>query len=69
MDQITVARLVQDRTQDLQRTADQVRQERSLRSTARAAAATSASARPAEARPQAAARLGGCAPAEPAVGR
>ena len=38
MDPITVTRLVQDRTQDLQRIADQVRQERALRSTAAAAA-------------------------------
>ena len=33
MDPITVTHLVQDRTHDLQRIAEQVRQERSLRST------------------------------------
>jgi hypothetical protein len=73
MDPITVTHLVQDRTQDLQRIADQVRQERSLRATRTAAAAETtppASARPAEPRRVPApnpARAAGCAPAEPAV--
>ena len=44
MDPITVTHLVQDRTQDLQRIADQVRQERSLRSTAHAEATASTAA-------------------------
>lgn len=72
MDPITVTHLVQDRTQDLQRIADQVRQERKLRSTSTAAAQATPpeSARPAEQRRVPARdprRAGGCAPAEPAV--
>lgn len=72
MDPITVTHLVQDRTQDLQRIADQVRQERKLRSTSTAAAEATppASARPTEPRRVPApnpARAAGCAPAEPAV--
>jgi hypothetical protein len=73
MDPITTTHLVQDRTEDLRRIADQVRQERSMRSTPPAAAvaeATASPARPIEApRSAAAARTnaGGSAPAEPAV--
>jgi hypothetical protein len=73
MDPITTTHLVQDRTEDLQRIADQVRQERSMRSTPPAAAvaeATASPARPIEAPRSAAAtrtNAGGCAPAEPAV--
>jgi hypothetical protein len=74
MDPITTTHLVQDRTEDLQRIADQVRQERSMRSTPPAAAiaeATASPARPIEAPRSAAAaartNAGGSAPAEPAV--
>ena len=71
MDPITVTHLVQDRTNDLQRIADQVRQERSLRATP-PAGADAALARPAEvrrapARASVPAKAGGCSPAEPAV--
>jgi hypothetical protein len=69
MDPITVTHLVQDRTQDLQRIADQVRQERSLRSTP-PAEVTASPARTAEARgatPPAPTKTGGCVPAEPAL--
>jgi len=78
MDPITVSHLVQDRTMELQRTADQVRQERALRSTPSAGAvvgvrptrpAAEAAAHPtgpARVRPSPA-KAGGCAPAEPAV--
>ena len=65
MDPITVTKLVSDRTQDLQRTADQVRQERALRTT-RTADAVNPSTRPAEVRGSPA-KAGRCAPAEPAV--
>ena len=54
MDRISVSHLVQDRTDELRRTADQVRQERSLRAKLAAAAAAVPSAqpvRPAEAVP------------------
>jgi hypothetical protein len=73
MDPITVTNLVQDRTQDLQRLADQVRQERSLRSTAVAATAEAtppAPARPAEPRrapAPAPERVASCDVAEPAA--
>jgi hypothetical protein len=71
MDPITVTHVVQDRTQDLQRIGDQVRQERSLHSTL-PAETDPAIARPAEARrgPAPASvptEARGCAPAEPAV--
>jgi hypothetical protein len=69
MDPITVTHLVQDRTQDLQRIADQVRQERALRSTPPAAAPSSPT-RPAEARRSPAptsTKAGACVPAEPAL--
>ena len=55
MDRISVSHLVQDRTDELRRTADQVRQERSLRAKLAAAAAAVPSAqpvRPAEAVPR-----------------
>ena len=72
MDPITVSHLVQDRTQDLQRIADQVRQERSLRSDDRPAASTAGHPSPDPPKPVAAPaasgrRSGGCAPAEPAA--
>ena len=74
MDPITVTRLVQDRTNDLQRIADQVRQERSLRSrsTAVAEATSPAPARLTDVRraPAAApdpANAAGCDLAEPAA--
>jgi hypothetical protein len=72
MDPITATHLVQDRTQDLQRIADQVRQERSLRSKSTAAAAASPPAlvRAAERRraPAAApATTAGCDLTEPAA--
>ena len=72
MDPITVTHLVQDRTQDLQQIAEQVRQERSLRSTAATEATPPADARATEARrsptPRSApTKSGGCAPAEPAL--
>ncbi|HUP55120.1 MAG TPA: hypothetical protein VM408_06415 [Methylomirabilota bacterium] len=78
MDPITVTHLVQDRTNDLQRTADQVRQERALRSTAAAAAepaaepTSSAPAGPIEPRlasvpASARADVAGCDLAEPAA--
>jgi hypothetical protein len=69
MDPITATHLVQDRTKDLQRIADQVRQERSLRSTT-PAEATASPVQPTEARRAPAprgAKAAGCAPAEPAV--
>ena len=77
MDPITVTHLVKDRTVELQRTADQVRQERALRSTSSADAIAIAALRPAahacshpigpaKAQP-ASAKVGGCAPAEPAI--
>jgi hypothetical protein len=78
MDPITFTHLVQDRTTDLQRTADQVRQERVLRLTpsaravavagpVRPAVETAAHATgPATARPSPS-KAGGCAPAEPAL--
>ena len=76
MDPITVTQLVHDRTLDLQRTADQLRQERALRSTAAAqavagptrsaAGAAAHPAGPAKARPSPT-KAGGCAPAEPAL--
>ena len=55
MDRISVSHLVRDRTDELHRTADQVRQERSLRANLAAAAAAVPSAqpvRPAEAVPR-----------------
>jgi uncharacterized protein YkwD len=71
MDPITVTHVVQDRTQNLQRIADQVRQERSLRSTppveADAALARLAEARRAPAPAPGPTEGRGCAPAEPAV--
>ena len=76
MDPITVTHLVQDRTNDLQRIADQVRKERSLRSTAAAAQAAeptvSAPVRLTEPRLAPAPALGpanaaGCDLAEPAA--
>jgi hypothetical protein len=75
MDPITATRLVEDRTQDLRRLADQVRQERSLRSPSTVAAAEATPPAPAqitEARraPAAApapANAGGCDLAEPAA--
>jgi hypothetical protein len=71
MDPITVTHVVQDRTQDLQQIADQVRQERSLRSTppveADAALARPAEARRAPAPASAPTEARGCVPAEPAV--
>jgi hypothetical protein len=67
MDPITVTHLVQDRTQDLQRIADQVRQERSLRSTPQTEA-TASHVRPTESRRSPApGTSGACAPVEPAV--
>ena len=67
MDPITVTNLVQDRTQDLQRIADQVRQERALRSTPQTES-TASHVRPTESRRSPApGKAGGCAPAEPAV--
>ena len=78
MDPITVTHLVQDRTIELQRTADQVRQERALRSTSSAdpvavardlqpaAQAASHPIGPAKSQPSSA-KAGGCAPAEPAT--
>lgn len=73
MDPITATHLVQDRTQDLQRIADQVRQERLLRSTsARAAAEAAAPAPVRAAEPRLApapapANAAGCDLAEPAA--
>jgi hypothetical protein len=69
MDPISVTHLVQDRTQELQRVADQVRQERALSST-QPAEAVASSTPPAEARRSPVSsptKAGGCAPAEPAV--
>ena len=66
MDPITVTHLVQDRTQDLQRIADQVRQERALRSSPPSEPAASAT-RPAASRRSTSPEAGGCAPAEPAL--
>jgi hypothetical protein len=80
MDHITVTQLVQDRTTDLRRTADQVRQERVLRSTPSAevvpvavvpptrppASAAAHATGPALA-PSSPAKAGGCAPPEPAL--
>ncbi len=65
MDPITVTKLVSDRTDDLQRIADQVRQERALRSTT-TSRAVAPPARPAESR-RSPASARDCAPAEPAV--
>ena len=78
MDRISVSHLVQDRTDELRRTADQVRQERSLRAKLAAAAAAVPSAQPvrpgeavpgvqaAEARPSPA-TAAGCTSAEHAA--
>jgi hypothetical protein len=71
MDPIAVTHAVQDRTQDLQRIAAEVRQERSLRPKPPAHADT-ALARPTEARRAPApasvpTKARGCAPAEPAL--
>ena len=69
MDPITATHLVQDRTQDLRRIADQVRRERALRPTP-PAEATSSPTRSAEDRRSAAptsTKAGGCVPAEPAL--
>ncbi len=64
MDPITASHLVKDRTQDLQRIAEQVRQERALRPTSAAAleaspssSAVATSTAPAEAAPQTMNRL------------
>ena len=73
MDPIAVTQLVRDRTVDLQRTADGLRQERALRP-ARAPALTEASkaesgsppaAQPIDVR-RSPGMAGGCSPAEPA---
>ena len=64
MDPLNVDR-VHERTLELQRTADQVHQERDLRSTPTAEPVTS-HARLVEPGP-ATAKVGGCAPAEPAA--
>ena len=63
MDPLNVHR-VHERTLELQRTADQVRQERDLRSTT-TTERVEIHARPVEAR-RSSATVGGCAPAEPA---
>jgi hypothetical protein len=65
MDPISVTNRVQERTLDLQRTADQVHQERELRSTPAAESVTS-NTRPAEARPSPA-KAGGCSTVESAT--
>jgi hypothetical protein len=73
MDPITVTHLVQDRTTDLQRTADQLRQERALRSapttTTTAAEAVAVSVpRAGPANPtRATSKAADCAPAERAA--
>ena len=73
MDPITVTHLVQDRTQDLQRIADQIRQERSLRSTSTATEAEATPPTPVRAiEPRrelasAPANAAGCDLAEPAA--
>ena len=71
MDPITTTRLVRDRTQDLQQVADQIRQERALRSGPPAdVAATSTGPAEAHREPAPASmstKVGGCAPAEPAL--
>ena len=67
MDQITVTKLVSDRTDDLRRTAEQVRQERALRSTTTSRSeAVALPRRPAEER-RSPASARDCAPAEPAL--
>lgn len=66
MDPLNVNR-VHERTLELQRTADQVHQERDLRSTPTAQPVTAdARARAVEPRPSPA-KVGNCAPAEPAA--
>ena len=72
MDPFTIASLIHDRTEELQRAADRIRQERTLRSYAIVpvavveATAAGASARPDE--PQRSpAMAGSCSPAEPAI--
>ena len=67
MDPITVTHLVQDRTEDLQRTADQVRRERTLRSTVAAVVAATPTRATDARRSPAPSRANGCAPAEPAA--
>ena len=64
MDPLNVNR-VRERTLELQRTADQVHQERDLRSTT-AAEPVAIHTRPVEARPSSA-KVGGGVPAEPAT--
>jgi len=64
MDPLNVDR-VHERTLELQRTADQVHQERDLRSTT-TTESVAIPTRPLEARPTSA-KVGGCAPAEPAT--
>ena len=67
MDPITVSQLVHDRTLDLKRTADGLRQERALRPPLAAeSGASPAATGPAEFR-RSTAKAGGCSPAEPAV--
>jgi len=65
VDPITVTKLVSDRTDDLQRTAEGVRKERALRSAATARAVAPPTRRAEARRSPASAR--DCAPAEPAV--
>lgn len=66
MDPITVSQLVHDRTVDLQRTADALRQERALRRAPSAETAAPPSARAVEVR-RSPTKADGCSPAEPAV--
>jgi len=74
MDSITLTKLVHDRTLDLLRTADGLRQERALRpgsapalaDSSRVGSASSPAARPVARRPSPA-TAGGCSPAEPAL--
>lgn len=64
---INTTRLVRDRTDDLQRTADQVRQERALRSAPDAPGRAPMHAQPAEERRRNASTASGCTPVEPAA--
>ena len=67
MDPITTASLIHDRTQELQRTADQLRQGRALRSTSPAETSAPPDAPTEAGRSPALSKAGTCAPAEPAI--
>lgn len=66
MDPITTANQVHERMLDLQKTADDIHQERALSSTPTREGPAAPTTRPAEVR-RSPAKAGNCSPAEPAV--